>query len=58
MKILIADDDQIIRTTMEKILTTNWSNNKIEFAFDGQEAVDKVKGTTFDLILLDLDMPK
>jgi CheY-like chemotaxis protein len=58
MKILVADDDQVIRTTLEKVLTTNWSNNKVEFAIDGQDAANKAKETQYDLILLDLDMPK
>ncbi|MBN2058388.1 MAG: response regulator [Candidatus Saganbacteria bacterium] len=57
MRILIADDDEAIRSSIEKILTQG-EGNVIDLATDGQQALDKAKNLKYDLILLDLDMPK
>jgi CheY-like chemotaxis protein len=56
MKILIADDEEVVRSTLEGILQK--SGHETESAFDGEEAVKKALAAPFDLVLLDLAMPK
>jgi len=56
-KILIADDEEIIRTTLEGLLKKS-GDYELDFAVDGAEAVLKAKDGLYDLLLLDLNMPK
>lgn len=53
--ILIVDDDQAIRETLRAALTD--SGYDVEEAVDGQEAIDKMAGNTYQAVLLDLMMP-
>lgn len=55
--ILIADDDYMIRNLMRAVLA--YRGYKVSEATDGKEAVDKASSDseTFDLLLLDLEMP-
>jgi len=57
MKILIADDEEIVRTTLETIFK-KLGNYELDFAIDGDEAVSKVQNLRYDLIILDVAMPK
>ena len=57
MKILIADDEEVVRASLDGILKSI-KTNVIDFAMDGEEAVKKAKEKLYDLILLDLEMPK
>jgi DNA-binding NtrC family response regulator len=56
IKILVVDDEQSIRRTLKEILEFE----KYEFheACDGVEAIVKIKQDRFDLILMDIKMPK
>lgn len=56
MKILIAEDEKITSDTLKEILRS--AGYDIDFAFDGEEAMKKVKETDFDLVLLNIVMPK
>lgn len=55
-QILVADDDENILNLIELSLV----NEKVQVdkAKDGQEALLKVKNKNYDLVLLDLMMPK
>ena len=55
-KILVVDDEK----TIVKGIKFNLENEgyQVETGFDGQEAVDKARAGQFDLIILDLMMPK
>ncbi|MBM4135037.1 MAG: response regulator [Nitrospira sp.] len=56
-KILIVDDE----STMQTILTRSLERlgyTHIIAARDGQEALDKLRSTPFDLVISDWDMPK
>jgi PAS domain S-box-containing protein len=55
LKILIAEDYEINRFLMSALL----DQFKIHYTFvhNGQEAVDKVQQESFDLILMDINMP-
>ena len=56
MKILIADDEPHIRELMRVYLSPE--GYELEFAADGQEALEKALTLRPDLIVLDLMMPK
>lgn len=55
-RILIADDERIFRTNLARYL-----RNKgyfVEDVSDGQQALEKLEGDDFDLILSDIRMPR
>lgn len=56
MKILVVDDEQLL----VKGVKFNLENEgyTVETAYDGEAAVELAKGNDFDLIILDLMMPK
>ena len=55
-KILLVDDEKSIRKTLREIL--EFEKYEIEEAADGLDALSKVKKIQFDVILLDIKMPK
>ncbi len=55
-KILLVDDEKSIRKTMREIL--EYENYKVDEAVDGQEAIDKLNDEAYDVVLLDIKMPK
>lgn len=55
-KILVVDDDTAHVTTL-KVLLESWGYS-VDIALDGDEAVGKVKNSSFDLILMDIKMVK
>lgn len=55
-KILIAEDDKPMARAMELKLIKSGYNVKI--AFNGEEALKMIETGNFDLVLLDLIMPK
>ncbi len=55
-KILIVDDDQGIRKTLKNIL--EFEKYQVEEASDGFECLIKLKRKDFDIIILDIKMPK
>lgn len=55
-RILIVDDDQELRSNLSEIMTG--AGYKAEEASSGSEAVEKAIEEDFDVVLLDLIMPK
>lgn len=55
-KILIVDDEQELAEGLRRALARD--KHLIELAFDGQQAVDLLSVSKFDLIILDWMMPK
>lgn len=55
-KILLVDDDVYIRDLYTEVLKDE--NYDVAIAADGQEAVQMVAQNSFDLILLDVMLPK
>lgn len=55
MRILIVDDERSIRNTMKEIL--EFEGHEIHLAEDGQQALNKVAETSFDVIFCDIKMP-
>jgi len=55
-KILVVDDERAIRSTLKEIL--EYENYSVIDAADGLEALELVKNDQFDVILLDIKMPR
>jgi two-component system, NtrC family, response regulator AtoC len=55
LKILVVDDDKELRSSVVSALKSKYS---LEEAEDGVVALEKVRSTTFDLVMLDVDMPR
>ena len=55
INILIAEDNQLNQMLIKAILDKE--SIQYELAENGQEVLDKLKKTTFDLILMDIQMP-
>jgi DNA-binding NarL/FixJ family response regulator len=57
LKVIICDDQAIVRDGLELLLKLEPDIQVIGLAQDGQDAVDKVAKTLPDLVLMDLKMP-
>ena len=55
LRILVVDDEEGIRESLSLILGQDYD---LEFATDGQETLNKLTADRFDLVLLDIKMPK
>lgn len=53
---LVVDDDQRARESLVMLLKRKWSD--ITQAEDGEEAISLIQQRQFNLIILDLNMPK
>lgn len=56
MKVLIVDDEELIRDVIKEYLKLE----HIDFleASDGYEAIEKIKNNSFDVVIMDIMMPK
>ena len=54
-RILIADDEEGIRESLNLILSEEY---ELDFAENGEETLAKLKEGGFELVLLDIKMPK
>ncbi|MEN4045683.1 FIST N-terminal domain-containing protein [Sulfurimonas sp. NWX367] len=57
LKILVAEDYDINRMLIESLLNKH-PNISYEFANDGEEAVQKATASPYDMIFMDVNMPK
>jgi DNA-binding NtrC family response regulator len=57
LRVLVVDDDQGLRTALKGVLLCA-QKYEVEEAFDGIDAVEKVKKHSFDVVILDVDMPR
>ena len=57
IKILVADDHAIIRRGVRQILSEIKEMEVSDEASSGQEVLEKVRRSDFDIVLLDLSMP-
>ena len=58
MKILIADDHTIVREGIKQIVKTLPEVTLIDEVADGDEAFAKILSTDYDMVILDISMPK
>lgn len=54
--ILVVEDDPINQMVLKMILK-KWKGTEVSFANNGAEGLEKLKEASFDLILMDLQMP-
>ncbi len=57
IKVLIADDHALVRDGVRALLSTADDMEVVAEAGDGQEAVDRARETSPDVVLLDINMP-
>jgi DNA-binding NarL/FixJ family response regulator len=57
IKVLIADDHAVVREGVRQILSDTPDISVVAEARDGQEAIDKVRSETLDVVVLDITMP-
>ncbi len=57
IKVLIADDHDIVRQGIEKILSKSDDVEIVGKASNGQEVLDQVKKINIDVLLMDIEMP-
>ena len=57
-KILIVEDEASIRRVLSSILSEEDKSYQVEEATNGQEAMDMIQKTDYDLVLCDIKMPK
>jgi len=55
-KVLLVDDESSIRRTLKDILS--FEKYEVVEAVDGLDGIEKVKQQSFDVILLDIKMPR
>src|SRR5687768_7997128 len=55
-RVLVVDDDSDLRLTVASALSEN--HFRVDQAADGEEAVNRVRAGKYDLVLLDVNMPK
>ena len=57
LRILVADDHEVVRKGLVKVLSETLQPVKVDEAVNGQEAVSKASKTEYDLVVLDMKMP-
>ena len=55
-KILVIDDEKSIRDTLKEIL--EYEDHQVDIAADGEEGLEQFKNNKYDIVLLDIKMPK
>jgi len=55
-KILVIDDEKSIRDTLKEIL--EYEDHKVDVAEDGEVGLEQFKNNKYDIVLLDIKMPK
>lgn len=57
LKVLVADDDQGLRVSVRAALQST-GRFEVDEAFDGLNAVEKIRAGKYDIAVLDVDMPR
>lgn len=57
IRILIADDHEVVRRGLKQILAETSDMAVTDEASNGEEVLDKVNSKAFDVVLLDISMP-
>lgn len=57
IKVMVVDDQAILAEGIKSVLSTDRSLEVVAVAYDGAEAVEKMKETSADVVLMDIRMP-
>ena len=57
LRVLVADDDQGLRISVKSALLAT-SRFQVDEAFDGINAIEKIRAQNYDIAILDVDMPR
>lgn len=57
MKILLVEDDKILRLTTAKLLSRWSDDNDVDVAEDGETALEMMRDNKYDLVFLDSQLP-
>ena len=57
-KFLLIDDHVVVRSGIKILLSEIYKPSEIHEAHDGESALEKVKQNDYDLVMLDIQMPK
>jgi two-component system invasion response regulator UvrY len=57
-RFLLVDDHVVVRSGMKGILAEIFNPSEIHEASDGESTIEQLKHFTYDLILMDIQMPK
>ena len=55
-KVLVVDDEKLIVKGLKFSLEQD--DMEVDTAFDGEEALEKIRANTYDIVLLDIMLPK
>ena len=58
IKVVIADDQELIRESLKIVLGTHEDIQVVSIAADGLEVLDILKMESVDVILMDIRMPR
>jgi DNA-binding NtrC family response regulator len=56
-KVLVVDDDEVVRLSYQRSLQAANCNVEVEAAWNGEDALEALECKRFDVVLLDLRMP-
>ncbi len=56
-KRILVVEDNIMNQMVIKMITKKWLNTEVDFAINGEEGIDFLHKTKYDVILMDLQMP-
>lgn len=57
LRVLVVDDDEGLRKALQGVLTST-NQYVVDEAFDGIDALEKIKKQPYDVVILDVDMPR
>ena len=57
MRVLIVDDEPLVRTALERILTARSDVERFDSAADAIEAEERLTNNRYDVMLLDISLP-
>jgi two-component system, LytTR family, response regulator len=58
MRVLVVDDEPLARTALANILSARNDVDSFEVASDAVEALGKLENSSYDLLMLDINMPE
>jgi len=58
IRILVVDDDLDMRVLVSTLIQQLWKGVDLEVAAGGREALQKLNGRRFDVVLTDIQMPE